>query len=95
MKTVIAILSVAMLMVVVAGISALAPPNSRADAFMKDANGFDYEYCQAECRRAYGGYEWAAPALRPGNTFGYNNCLLACERKQWKALDRETDRELD
>ncbi len=95
MKTVIAILAVAVLMVVVAGISALSPPNSRADAFLKNPKGFDYEYCQAECRRAYGGYEWAAPALRPGATFGYNNCLLACERKQWKALDRETEKDLD
>jgi hypothetical protein len=94
MKTIITILAVSALMVVAAGISVLAPSYAGADAFLKDAKGFDYEYCQAECRRSYGGYEWAAPSLRPGSTFGYNNCLLRCERRHWKALDKETERAL-
>jgi hypothetical protein len=79
---------------ILSGVPVLAPPNSSADAYYKDKDGFDLEYCQAECRRAYGGDAWSAPFLRRGAVFGYNACLVKCQQKQWDALDREADRDL-
>ncbi|MEJ2716198.1 MAG: hypothetical protein P8182_03530 [Deltaproteobacteria bacterium] len=53
--------------------------------------GFDRSECEAECRRAYGGYEWAAPPLGEGGYYGYARCIMDCQRKFWKVFDKESE----
>ena len=71
------------------GILVAMPAASLADGFLQDKDGFDREYCEAECRRAYGGYEWAPPHLGSSGQLGYNTCILKCNRQFWKSFDKE------
>lgn len=62
----------------------------RVDLF-QSAGGFDRWDCEVECRRAYGGYEWAPPRLGEAGYYGYARCIQNCERKFWKAFDKESE----
>jgi len=73
------------------GLLVLLPDSVPAGPYLPGP-GPDMEYCQAECRRAYGGYEWAPPRLSESEQIGYNKCIVQCERKYWKAVDKETDK---
>lgn len=75
-----------------------APPSAAPVGLYQHSaefGGFDRWGCEVECRRAYGGYEWAPPRLRQGGYYGYADCIQRCERKFWKSFDKESDDILD
>ena len=73
------------------GLLVLLPDSVPAGPYLPGP-GPDLQYCQAECRRSYGGYEWAAPPLSASEQLGYNRCIVQCNRDFWKEWDKEMDK---
>lgn len=46
--------------------------------------------CKIRCNEAYGGLDIFPPNLRGGSQAGWNDCILQCERKHWRDVERET-----
>jgi hypothetical protein len=90
MRNMLAVIGSGVVILLLGGMFSAAPCAARVDLF-QSTGGFDRSECEAECRRAYGGYEWAPPALGRGDYWGYASCILKCERKFWKAFDKESD----
>jgi hypothetical protein len=49
-----------------------------------------YQQCKIDCNENYGGVDTFPPALRGGESLGWSNCVLRCERTYWKQFDKET-----
>jgi hypothetical protein len=79
------------IILVLTGIFSVTPFAAPVDLF-QSAPGIDRSECEADCRRAYGGYEWAAPPLSEGAFYGYASCYQRCERRFWKAFDKEAEK---
>lgn len=71
------------------GILLLAWPVSLTSADSDEP--FSLQECETDCRWTFGGSEWSPPALKSSQAIGYNNCILACQRKHWKRFDQETE----
>lgn len=76
------------ILAIFAGILLLVAPQSLSPVLAED--GFDLYECEADCRWIYGGSEWSPPPLKGASVIGYNNCILACQRKYWKQFDKDT-----
>jgi hypothetical protein len=93
MRNMWAVVGSSLLIIFLSAMFTAAPSAARVDLFRDAAGfgGFDRWECEAECRRIYGGEEWAPPRLGEGGYFGYASCIQRCERKYWKSFDKESD----
>ncbi len=62
-----------------------------------NAQGFDLQDCEQECRSIYGvdpysqaGW-WGGRNYDKGLYYQYARCIQRCNKKYWKEFDRETD----
>ncbi len=76
-----AVLTGAVILFVQAHMVAAAEPGADWD---------QYQQCKIDCNNDYGGLDTLPPALRSGNSLGWSNCVLRCERKYWKRFDKDT-----